>query len=77
MLRLLNSKGILIINLMIDSFYCYANECVLESVVSDISLYLHSFYSWKAVKVSRSANFRAHCLAKWAASHLVFGSIPI
>jgi hypothetical protein len=48
-----------------------------SNVVSDISLYLHSFYSWKAVKVSRSVNFRAHCLAKWAASHLVFGSIPI
>ena len=46
-------------------------------VVSDISLYLDSFYSWKADKASRSAIFRAHCLAKWAASHLLFGSIPI
>jgi hypothetical protein len=36
-----------------------------SNVVSDISLYLHSFYSWKAEKVSRSANFKAHCLAKW------------
>jgi hypothetical protein len=30
----------------------------------------------RAEKVSKSANYRAHCLAKWAVSHLVFGSIP-
>jgi hypothetical protein len=48
-----------------------------SNVVSDISLYLHSFFGWKADKVSRSANFRAHYLAKLATSHLVFGSIPI
>ena len=48
-----------------------------SNVVSDIFLYLHFFYSWKAEKVSRSTNFRARCLAKWATSHLVFGNISI
>jgi hypothetical protein len=47
------------------------------SFLSDINLVLSSFHSWSAVKVSRCANFSAHVLAKWAASHLVFGSIPI
>jgi hypothetical protein len=51
--------------------------CNFSNDVSNISLYFHSFYSWKAEKVYRSANFRAYCLAKWAASHLVFGSILI
>jgi hypothetical protein len=45
--------------------------------IADISTVLSSFPSWNASKVSRCANFRAHTLAKWAASHLVFGSIPI
>jgi hypothetical protein len=45
--------------------------------ISDINLVLASFQSWSALKVSCSANFRAHALAKWVASHLVFGSIPI
>jgi hypothetical protein len=44
--------------------------------LADISLILSSFHSWNAVKVSRSANFRAHVLGKWAASHSVYGSIP-
>jgi hypothetical protein len=44
--------------------------------LADISLVLSSFQSWITLKVSRSANFRAHVLGKWAASHLVFGSIP-
>jgi hypothetical protein len=37
-----------------------------SNVVSDIFLYLYSFFSWKVKKVSRSVNFRAYCLAKWA-----------
>jgi hypothetical protein len=45
--------------------------------IEDISVVLSSFPSWNASKVSRCANFRAHALAKWAASYLVFGSIPI
>jgi hypothetical protein len=44
--------------------------------LADISLVLSSFQSWVALKVSRCANFRAHVLGKWAASHHVFGSIP-
>jgi hypothetical protein len=48
-----------------------------NSVISDICLELTSFRSWHASKVSRCANFRAHALAKWAATHLVFGSIPL
>ena len=44
-------------------------------IVSNLRLELSSFQSWNALKVSRCANFRAHALAKWAATHLVFGSI--
>jgi hypothetical protein len=47
-----------------------------SNIVSDIRLGLSSFQSWNILKVSHSANFRAHALAKWAASYLVFGSIP-
>jgi hypothetical protein len=43
--------------------------------ISDINVVLSSFQSWFALKVSHSANFRAHALDKLAASHLVFGSI--
>jgi hypothetical protein len=46
------------------------------NLISDTRLVLDSFHSWNAVKVSRSANFRAHALAKWAASNRIFGSIP-
>jgi hypothetical protein len=45
------------------------------NIVSDISVFLSSFQSWKALKVSRSANFMAHALSKWAATNHVFGSI--
>ena len=45
-------------------------NCIL-----DINVILAPFQSWSALKVSHSANFRAHALAKWAAFHLVFGSI--
>jgi hypothetical protein len=53
------------------SSWCFAN------CITDISVVLSSFPSWNVSKVSRCANFRAHALAKWATSHLVFGSIPI
>jgi len=43
--------------------------------ISNIRLELFIFQSRNASKVSRYANFRAHVLAKWAATHLVFGSI--
>jgi hypothetical protein len=49
----------------------------LARFLCDINLVLSSFHSWSAVKVSRCANYRARVLAKWAASHLVFGSILI
>jgi hypothetical protein len=52
------------------SFWCFCN------IVSDISVFLSSFQSWKTLKVSRSANFMAHALGKWAATNHVFGSIP-
>ena len=46
-------------------------------IVLDLRLELSSFQSWNALKVSRHANFCAHVLAKWAATHLVFDSIPL
>ncbi|XP_059446389.1 uncharacterized protein LOC132177930 [Corylus avellana] len=49
----------------------------IANCISDIIVTLSSFPSWNASKVSRCANFRAHALAKWAASNLVFGSMPI
>ena len=45
-------------------------------VIADCRQQLSFFSSWTASKVSRCANSRAHSVAKWAASHLVFGSIP-
>jgi exonuclease III len=48
-----------------------------SSVISDICFELSSFRRWHASKVSRCANFRAHALAKWAATNHVFGSIPL
>jgi hypothetical protein len=45
-------------------------------IISDIQLNLLSIPDWKAVKISRCANIGAHLVARWAASHLVFGSIP-
>jgi hypothetical protein len=48
-----------------------------NSVILDICVELSSFRSWHTSKVSRCANYRAHTLAKWAATHLVFGIIPL
>lgn len=46
------------------------------STISEISFYLLSFNSWRALKVSINANVKAHNFAKWVASHIVYGSIP-
>jgi hypothetical protein len=48
----------------------------LAPFILDIILNLSSFLNWNALKVSRSANLRAHVLVKWATTHIVFGSIP-
>jgi hypothetical protein len=45
--------------------------------ISDIRLELSIFQSWNDSKVFRCANLHAHVLVKWAATHLMFGSIPI
>jgi hypothetical protein len=45
-------------------------------VIADVKNLLLSIPVWKALKSSRCANFCAHLVARWAASHLVFGSIP-
>jgi hypothetical protein len=50
---------------------------IFANCIADVSLVLSSFQSWNALKVSHSANFRAHALGKWATSHFVFGNIPI
>jgi hypothetical protein len=55
----------------LSSFWSFAN-CIYN-----ISLIFASFQSWKALKVFRCANFREHVLAKWAATNLMFGIIPI
>jgi hypothetical protein len=46
-------------------------------IVSNLRLKLFSFQSWNVLKVSRCTNFCAHVLEKWAATHLVFGNIPL
>ncbi|GLT52905.1 hypothetical protein SLA2020_262140 [Shorea laevis] len=45
-------------------------------VIADALQLLSSLPVWTALKVSRCANSFAHHTAKWAASNLVFGSIP-
>ncbi|GLT61034.1 hypothetical protein SLA2020_337700 [Shorea laevis] len=48
------------------------------NLISDTCLVLDNFQSIQscnALKVYRSANFRAHASSKWATSDLVFGSI--
>ncbi|GLT71069.1 hypothetical protein SLA2020_431110 [Shorea laevis] len=47
-----------------------------RGIISDVLSSLSSFSSWSATKVSRSVNLRAHLVAKWAASHNCYGSIP-
>jgi hypothetical protein len=48
----------------------------IDPVLTDIKDQLLSIPSWKALKISRCANFGAHHVARWAASNLVFGCIP-
>jgi hypothetical protein len=53
-------------------FYAWASApLILDSL--DLLL---SIPVWSALKIYRSANVCAHNVAKWAASHRVFGSIP-
>jgi hypothetical protein len=47
-----------------------------DAIISDITEVLDSFSSWEVFKISRCANMCAHYVARWAASNLVFGSIP-
>ena len=47
-----------------------------DPIISDIQLNLLSIPNWKAVKISRCANIGAHLVTRWAASLLVFESIP-
>jgi hypothetical protein len=63
---------LVILALNSPSLFSSWNFC---NLISDCCLVLDSFQSWNALKVSRSANFKAHSLAKWAASTRVFGSI--
>jgi hypothetical protein len=65
----------LLVTLAIHSPRTFSSWCFCN-IVSDISVFLSSFQSWKALKVSRSANFRAHALGKWAATNHVFGRVP-
>jgi hypothetical protein len=46
------------------------------AVISYLQNVLLSIPVWSALKTSRCANFCAHQVAKWAASHFVFGNIP-
>jgi hypothetical protein len=45
-------------------------------VIFDLHDLLLPIPIWSALKISRSANVCAHNVAIWAASHLMFGSIP-
>jgi hypothetical protein len=54
----------------------YCTEWSSRGIIADVIFLLSSFSSWSATKVSRSINLRAHLVAKWAASHNVYGSIP-
>jgi hypothetical protein len=54
---------------------CLDREWSSAAIISDISYLFFFFLSWSATKVSRSVNFRAHLVAKWAASHHCYGSI--
>jgi hypothetical protein len=58
----------LLVTLAINSPPTFSSWCFCN-IVSDISVFLSSFRRWKALKVSRSANFRAHALGKWAATN--------
>jgi hypothetical protein len=53
----------------------FSGWCI-DPVLADIKDQLLSIPSWKALKISRCANFGAHHVAGWAASNLVFGCIP-
>jgi hypothetical protein len=70
---------------------CLEGDSLLTIVVNDPLLFfawasapviydsldlLLSILVWSALKISCSANVCAHNVAKWAASHSVFGSIP-
>lgn len=52
-------------------------DWLISPVIKDTTVHsLQLFPSWKSLKVSRSANFQVHLVAKWFASHnVVFGSI--
>jgi hypothetical protein len=52
------------------------SDWIFAPVISDSLVQLHSINVWSALKISRCANLDAHLVAGWAASHLVFGSIP-
>jgi hypothetical protein len=67
-------SNLVILALNSPSLFFSWNFC---NLISDSCLVLDSFQSWNALKISRSANVRAHFLAKWAASTRVFGSILI
>jgi hypothetical protein len=68
-------RGMLYLLLLLSTILIFSWS--LANCISNTSLVLSSFYSWNALKVSHSANFRIHYLAKCAASNHVFRSIPI
>jgi hypothetical protein len=45
-------------------------------VIFDLQNVFLSIPVWSTLKTFKCANFFAHQVAKWAASHFVFGSIP-
>jgi hypothetical protein len=52
-------------------------DWISAPVIFDVQLLLLSIPNWKALKIFRCANSDTHLVARWAASHFVFGSIPI
>jgi hypothetical protein len=48
----------LLVTLVTNNHSTFSSWCFCN-IVSDVSVFFSSFQSWKALKVSRSANFRA------------------
>ncbi|KAF5472158.1 hypothetical protein F2P56_008898 [Juglans regia] len=49
----------------------------ISTIIKDIQHLSNLYQNWKFAKIHRSQNRCAHSVVQWAATNLVFGSIPI